>query len=206
LAVISNKEVISRKVCGPVTEEGHGDSEETKDGQTCIVFLIVVADDKRRSLEWSVNVIRVYQTKVAKKNFESKVENRRRVGRPSFRSLEDLENSLREPKNEEMHTEGNNKKSSVLWDITQCSPLKVNRLFGGTCRLNLQGRRISQARKQQAASELGLAYSSILKLETACYSETSANFNGLHGVISQSIELFKTNSRIINNKNWHLSY
>jgi hypothetical protein len=32
----------------------------------------------------------------------------------------------------------------IFWDITQCSPLKVNRCFGGTCRLHLQGRRISR--------------------------------------------------------------
>jgi hypothetical protein len=37
----------------------------------------------------------------------------------------------------------------IFWDITPCSPLKVNRRFGGTCRLHLQGRIISQARNQQ---------------------------------------------------------
>jgi hypothetical protein len=37
-------------------------------------------------------------------------------------------------------------KDSVFWDISACSPLKVNRRFGGTCRLRLQGRRMSQAR------------------------------------------------------------
>jgi hypothetical protein len=37
-------------------------------------------------------------------------------------------------------------KSTVFWDITMCSPLKVNRRFGGTYRLHLQGRRIIQAR------------------------------------------------------------
>jgi hypothetical protein len=36
-------------------------------------------------------------------------------------------------------------KSSVFWDITPCNPLSVNRRFGGTYRLHLQGRRISQA-------------------------------------------------------------
>jgi hypothetical protein len=36
-------------------------------------------------------------------------------------------------------------KSSTLWDTMLCSPLKVNRRFGGTCRLHLHGR-ISQAR------------------------------------------------------------
>lgn len=36
-------------------------------------------------------------------------------------------------------------KSTVLWDITLCSPLKVNRPFGGICHFQLQGRRISHA-------------------------------------------------------------
>jgi hypothetical protein len=33
----------------------------------------------------------------------------------------------------------------IIWDITPCSPLNVNRRFGGTCRL--QGRRIIQNMK-----------------------------------------------------------
>jgi hypothetical protein len=36
-------------------------------------------------------------------------------------------------------------KSTIFLDITQCSPLKVYRCFGGTYRLYLHGRRISQA-------------------------------------------------------------
>jgi hypothetical protein len=50
-------------------------------------------------------------------------------------------------------------------DITPCSPLKVNRRFGGTYRLYLLGRRINQARnqreagsKQRAVSLLGLFF------------------------------------------------
>jgi hypothetical protein len=39
-------------------------------------------------------------------------------------------------------------KSVVFWNITPCSPLKVNRCFGGTCRLYLKGRRISPAGNQ----------------------------------------------------------
>jgi hypothetical protein len=39
-------------------------------------------------------------------------------------------------------------KNSIFWDITPCSQLKVNRCFAGTCHLYLQGRRISQARKE----------------------------------------------------------
>jgi hypothetical protein len=37
-------------------------------------------------------------------------------------------------------------KSSVLRDMMPCSPLNINRRFGGTCHLPLQGRRIIQAR------------------------------------------------------------
>jgi hypothetical protein len=37
-------------------------------------------------------------------------------------------------------------KSTVLWDIRPCSPLKVNQRFGGTYRLHIQGRRISRDR------------------------------------------------------------
>jgi hypothetical protein len=37
-------------------------------------------------------------------------------------------------------------KSSIFWDITPCSLLKVNRSFGGTYRLHLQGWKISRAR------------------------------------------------------------
>jgi hypothetical protein len=33
------------------------------------------------------------------------------------------------------------KKSIIFWDMTPCSPLGVNRRFGGTYRLHLQGRR-----------------------------------------------------------------
>jgi hypothetical protein len=38
-------------------------------------------------------------------------------------------------------------KSSVFWDITPWNPLQANQRFGGTCRLDLRGLRISQARK-----------------------------------------------------------
>jgi hypothetical protein len=56
-----------------------------------------------------------------------------------------------------------------------CGPLKVNRCFGGTCRLRLQGRRISQARNQREAGGKE-------KRRLVLY--------GLHGVISQKLVLF----------------
>jgi hypothetical protein len=41
--------------------------------------------------------------------------------------------------------------SYVFWDITPCSPLKVNRRLRRICRLHLQGWRISQARNHHEA-------------------------------------------------------
>jgi hypothetical protein len=41
-------------------------------------------------------------------------------------------------------------KSSTFWVITLCSPLKLNRRFGGTFRLHLQGRRINRERNQRS--------------------------------------------------------
>jgi hypothetical protein len=37
-------------------------------------------------------------------------------------------------------------KGLIFWDITPCSPFKVNRSFGEICRFHLQGRRISSKR------------------------------------------------------------
>jgi hypothetical protein len=96
-------------------------------------------------------------------------------------------------------------KSSVFWDITLCSRLKIMRRFGRTCRLHFQGRKISQERKQHEAggkkreSELHatcpilvpcFVYSSIIIMQAKCSSETSLNFNGIHGFISQKTEHF----------------
>jgi hypothetical protein len=38
----------------------------------------------------------------------------------------------------------------IFWDITPCSPLKLNRYFGAMCHLHLEGR-ISQARASMKA-------------------------------------------------------
>jgi hypothetical protein len=73
------------------------------------------------------------------------------------------------------------KKSTIFWDIMPCSLLKVNRRFGRTYRLHLQGRRIRQAREElclpYAFTVLSCsAYSSTLKMEAICSSETSVGF------------------------------
>jgi hypothetical protein len=54
----------------------------------------------------------------------------------------------------------------IVWDITPCSPLKVNRHFGGIYHLQLQARRISRARNQR---EAGSKQSSTMKMEAACF-------------------------------------
>jgi hypothetical protein len=40
-------------------------------------------------------------------------------------------------------------KSYIFWDIMPCSLLKINRRFGGPCRLNIQGQRISREINQR---------------------------------------------------------
>jgi hypothetical protein len=76
-------------------------------------------------------------------------------------------------------------KSTIFWDITPCSPLKVNRHFGGKYRLNLQGRKNKPSKKpawNQVASRdcfhagflLGLF--SNLKMGGICSSEISLDF------------------------------
>jgi hypothetical protein len=83
-------------------------------------------------------------------------------------------------------------KSFIFWDTMPCSPLRVNRYFGGQCLLRLQGRRISQARNQYGAgsiqglqicsdfyllhSSFCLIYYSALKTEAKCSSEASIEF------------------------------
>jgi hypothetical protein len=86
-------------------------------------------------------------------------------------------------------------KSSIIWDTTPCSPLKVNCHFGCTCLLNLQLRRINQTRNwHEAGSKFMLisclAYSSALKM-VSCSSETLVDFQMIiWSYISQKTELF----------------
>jgi hypothetical protein len=42
-------------------------------------------------------------------------------------------------------------KPSIIWDITSCCPLIVNRHFGETCHFHPQGPRIRQVRNQGEA-------------------------------------------------------
>jgi hypothetical protein len=72
-------------------------------------------------------------------------------------------------------------KSIIFWDIATCSLLKVNRRFGGTYPLHLQGRRKFRAinksgSRLQADLVSCSAYSSTLKIESICSSTTSVDF------------------------------
>jgi hypothetical protein len=70
-------------------------------------------------------------------------------------------------------------KYGLLLGSTPCIPLKVDRRFGGTFRLHLQGRRMSQVRNQyEEVSNLDscFAYCSTLKLAVTCSSEISTDF------------------------------
>jgi hypothetical protein len=52
--------------------------------------------------------------------------------------------------------------------------VKDNQHFGGTYQLHLQSQRARQARNQH---EVGSNYSSALKMEATCFSETSVKFH-----------------------------
>jgi phosphate starvation-inducible membrane PsiE len=96
-------------------------------------------------------------------------------------------------------------RSSIYWGITLCSSLKYIRRFGGTCSLNLECRRISQARNQrEAVSKESILYAGFL-LGLLVYLEDRADtflrnvgltFNVPHGMYT---ELFITTTVGISN-------
>jgi hypothetical protein len=75
--------------------------------------------------------------------------------------------------------------SSIFWDTTPCSPLKVIRCFGRTCCLHLQGRKISQVRNQLFLLSTRFHAGVLLG-----YIKRQLTFTGLHCGISQKIEHF----------------
>jgi hypothetical protein len=86
--------------------------------------------------------------------------------------------------------------SLIFWDM--CRPVKVDRCFGRTCHLHLQGRRIRQ-NSVKAELRLPLAftlvscldYSSTFKMEATCCSETSAYFKRTTRRYIQNTDLFR---------------
>jgi hypothetical protein len=90
-------------------------------------------------------------------------------------------------------TENTYVKSSIFWYITPCSELEVNRRFGRS-RLHFQNRRISQAKMSLAAFSCWFACLILRPWRWRWHvpPKRRLTFNGLHGVISQKIELFIT--------------
>jgi hypothetical protein len=66
-------------------------------------------------------------------------------------------------------------KSIIIWDMTPCNPFSVNRRFGGTYRLHLQGRRNKFSKEAGGKPP-----------------KRWLTLDGLHGVISQKIILIIT--------------
>jgi hypothetical protein len=79
-------------------------------------------------------------------------------------------------------------KSTIFWDITPCGPLSVNRCFGGTYRLHLQGRKNKFSKKPAWMQVASLPW----WWRWYVPSKRRLALNGLHGVISQKIVLFIT--------------
>jgi hypothetical protein len=77
----------------------------------------------------------------------------------------------------------------VFWDITPCSPLKVNRRFGGTYRLHLQGRALL-ATCFHAGFLLGIFFDP--EDGDDVHPKRRLTFNGLYGFISQKVVFFIT--------------
>jgi hypothetical protein len=79
--------------------------------------------------------------------------------------------------------------STVFWDITPCSPLKVSRSFGGTYHLNLQG-----GSARHLLSRLFLSWFFLRPWRWRRYipPKRRLTFIGLHDVISQKMVLFTT--------------
>jgi hypothetical protein len=95
-------------------------------------------------------------------------------------------------------------KSTIFWDRTPCSPLKVNRRFGGTYRLYLQGRRVSRARNQ---CEISWQAEKFRRWRRYIPPKRRLTFNGLHGVISQkTVHFIITAMRTSNHKEYRLRF
>jgi hypothetical protein len=62
-------------------------------------------------------------------------------------------------------------KSSIFWDSRPCSLLKVNGRFGETCRLHLQGPKISRARNQREVALLATCFHAVPLLALFFYPE-----------------------------------
>jgi hypothetical protein len=100
-------------------------------------------------------------------------------------------------------------KNVILWDVTPCRSY-VDRSFRGTCRLHLQGRKISErghslSRWLQLSAQAvsSLADFSTMKMEAICSSETSVHTRSIRRHIPEDGVLH--NHRCENLKSYDLN-
>jgi hypothetical protein len=89
------KRKILRRLYGPVVEKGMWRIRSYQELGALNRDLDIVTDIKKRRLEWIGHVVRMEHGRMVKKIFEGKPEERRRIGRPRLRWLEDVEKDLR---------------------------------------------------------------------------------------------------------------
>jgi hypothetical protein len=87
--------IILRWIHGPVAEQGIRRVRTDQELRELHNDLDIVADTKKKSLEWVGHVARIDQGRTVKKMFESNPERSSR-GKPSLGWLEDLEKYRRE--------------------------------------------------------------------------------------------------------------
>jgi hypothetical protein len=95
--------------------------------------------------------------------------------------------------------------SSVVKDMTTCCEFKVNRRFEGTCRLHLQGRRMSQGRNRRenrlhAGDLIATRYQTwflpLWRWKRHYSPKYTLKLNSLRGVICRKVEIFITTAVI----------
>jgi hypothetical protein len=81
-------------------------------------------------------------------------------------------------------------KSTIYCDITACSPLRVNRCFGGTYLLHLKGRKKYGEQETNVKAGGKQKHSFFFPEDGGNVAPKRQILNGLHGVISQKMVLF----------------
>ena len=89
---------ILRRIHGTVLQQGIWRKISNQELRELYKDLNIVADIKKKRVEWNGHVVRMDQRKTVKKIFESKPQGSRRTGRPRLRWLEDVQKYLREMK------------------------------------------------------------------------------------------------------------
>jgi hypothetical protein len=87
-----------RRIYCPLVEQGIWRIRTNNKLRELYKDLHIVADIKKKRLEWIGLVVRMDQGRTVKKIFESKLEGSRRWGRPRLRWVEEVQKDLHETK------------------------------------------------------------------------------------------------------------